>query len=214
MKAAQHIYIQRLNELRQAYPDVFVDGIQRELYFHGDDPVYAFCRRSAAAGDAAVCIFNNSPIAQSRTISLKMAGIKAGALLTDLLDTSCVIRAQKKKAADAVTVDVTVPANSALLLISGRPAEYHCPAITQTKMIIHCDTGFGHELFIRGNTFPLSWERGIRCQNINADIWQFVTERLETGSLEFKLLIDDAKWETGPNRKARAGETIELWPRF
>ena len=105
---ATYIYIQRLNELRQAYPDVFVDGIQRELYFCGDDPVYAFCRRSVAAGDVAVCIFNNSPIAQSRTISLEMAGIKAGTLLTDLLDTSCVIRAQKKKAADAVTVDVTV----------------------------------------------------------------------------------------------------------
>lgn len=209
-----YIYMQRLNELRQAYPDVFVDGIQCELYFRGDDPVYAFCRRSAAAGDAAVCIFNNSPVTQSRTISLEMAGIKAGTLLTDLLDTSCVIRAQKKKAADAVTVDVTVPANSALLLISGHPAEYHCPAITQTKMVIHCDTGFGHELFVRGDTFPLSWERGIRCQNINADTWQFVTEEIETGSLEFKLLVDDIKWETGPDYKVGAGKIIEIFPRF
>ncbi len=211
---ATYAYIQRLNELRQEYADVFVDGIQRELYFHSNDPVYAFCRRSEVAGDVAVCIFNNSPVAQCRTISLETTGIKAGTLLTDLLETNHVIRAQKEKAADIVTIHVTVPANGAMLLISGHQEGYHPPAITQTRMMIHCDTGFGHELFIRGDTFPLSWERGIRCQNINADTWQFVTEEIEAGSLEFKLLVDDIKWETGPNHKVCAGKIIELLPKF
>lgn len=209
-------FIQRLNQLRQEYADILVEGIQRELYYSCGDPVYAFSRRNKQSGKEIICLFNNSAAKQLRTIPLKPGtnNFRVGTQLIDLLDTDRVITITKGTKKNSRAITIAIPANSAILLTDGCPKAYHQPQYTQTKVIIHCDVGFGNTLFIRGDIKPLNWDFGQRCENINANTWQFVMERPVSGCVEFKVLLNDTIWESGSNHVVRVGNTIEITPAF
>ena len=209
-------YIQRLNELRREYSDVLSEGVQREIYYSYGDSVYAFSRRNDGNGREIIAVFNNSASAQTRTFTLNpgTTSYTIGTQLTDLLNTNYVINVQEGDVENSRVITVTIPANSAVLLTSGYPAEYHQPDYTQTKVIIHYDAGFGNTLYIRGDTLPLNWDFGQKCENIGSDTWQFVMERPISGEIEFKVLLNDTTWETGDNHVIQVGDTIEIWPSF
>lgn len=209
-------YLRRLNRLRREYSDLFTQGVQRELYYSHGDPVYAFSRRNEKNGNELICLFNNSASEQTRTITLNPGGASftTGAQLTDLLNTDSVIQVQEGDVPNSRSITVTLPPNSARMLTSGCPAEYHQPVYTQTRVIIHYDTGFGNTLSIRGDTLPLHWDFGQRCENVDAATWQFILERPVSGNLSFKVLLNDTTWESGNNHVVQAGGTIELWPSF
>lgn len=209
-------FIQRLNELRKEYADVLVEGIQQELYYSYGDSVYAFSRRNEGNGKEIICLFNNSAAEQTKTITLNpgKTSFTIGTQLTDLLDTDRVIAVTEGAEQNSRVITVTIPANGAILLTSGYPEEYHQPEYTQTKIIIHYDAGFGNTLYIRGNTKPLDWDAGQKCENINANTWQFVMERPVSGNVEFKVLLNDTTWESGNNHVVQVGNTIEITPCF
>lgn len=209
-------YIQRLNAIRKEYSKILVDGIQQELYYSYGDSVYAFSRRNEGNGAEIICIFNNSASAQTRQITLNpgLTSYTIGTQLTNLLETNDVLCVEEGETSGSRVINVTVPANGALLLTSGYPEEYHQPSYEQTKVIIHYDAGFGNSISIRGNTLPLNWEFGQKCENVNANTWQFVMERPVGGSIEFKVLLNDSTWESGDNHVVQAGDTIEIWPSF
>lgn len=209
-------FIQRLNEIRKEYADILVEGIQQELYYSYGDSVYAFRRRNEGNGKEIICLFNNSATEQTRTITLNpgKTSFTIGTQLTDLLDTDRVIAVAEGTEQNSRVITVTIPANGALLLTSGYPAEYHQPEYAQTKIIIHCDAGFGNTLYIRGNTEPLDWDAGRKCENVDANTWQFVMERPVSGNIEFKVLLNDTTWESGDNHVVQVGNTIEITPTF
>lgn len=213
-------YIQRLNELRAEYANVFVEGVQQELYYSCGDPVYSFSRRNLEDGEEIICIFNNSAVEQSRSITLhpEKTGLMIGTYLTDLLETDRIIAVQdgqeQKREQNSRVLNVTIPPNSAVLLAGGCLEEYHQPDYFRTKVIIRYDVGFGNTLYIRGNCTPLNWHFGQKCENVDASTWQFVMERPVSGDIGFKILINDSIWELGNDHIVQAGNTITISPVF
>ena len=81
-------------------------------------------------------------------------------------------------------------------------------------VVIHYDAGYGNQLYIRGNTSPLSWSSGKKCKNIDANTWMFQLETTYETNIEFKILLNDSTWETGYNHSARTGNVVEIYPSF
>ena len=115
---------------------------------------------------------------------------------------------------DGGKLTLFLPAYAAILLSREAAGEY-IPALPEkTRIVIHCDTGFGNGLTIRGNTSPLRWDFGQRCENKNADTWVFETERPKDGELRFKVLLNDAVWERGEDHRAAVGRETHIFPSF
>ena len=188
----------------------------RDSYYSYGDAVYAFSRRNDGNGNEIICLFNNSASPQTRTITLNpgTTSFTIGTQLTDLLDTDTVINVKEGTVENSRIITVTLPANGSMMLTSGYPAEYHQPTYSQTKIIVHYDTGFGNSLTIRGSEAPLNWDSGLKCENVNDNTWQFVIERPLPQSLEFKVLLNDTTWESGNNHVVQNGGTVEIWPNF
>lgn len=209
-------YIRRLNDLRRMYSDILSAGVQHELYYSYGDPVYAFSRVNDRNGKGIIAVFNNSATPQTRTFLLDPRTVRCTSKtqFTDLLNTDYVVTMQENSVNFIPAVTIAIPANSARLLYNGYPEEYHQPAGRQTAIFIHYNTGFGNSLYVRGDTLPLNWDYGQRCENIDPNTWQFVMERPISGEIEFKLLLNDIIWESGENHVVKAGDTIEIWPSF
>lgn len=82
-----------------------------------------------------------------------------------------------------------------------------------TRVVVHCDVGFNNGVFIRGNGANLSWDKGIMLQNIRPDEWVWETDQL-FHSCEFKVLINDAKYEQGNNHTLTCKNSVEYTPCF
>ena len=137
-----------------------------------------------------------------------------GTQLTDLLNTDTVVNVEEGAEQNSRVITFTLPANGAMMLTSGYPSEYHQPAYSQTRIIVHCDAGWGNNITIRGNEAPLNWDSGLKCENVNSNTWQFIIERPLSQELEFKVLKNDSVWESGNNHVVQNGGSIEIWPNF
>ncbi|MDR3624231.1 MAG: hypothetical protein P4L16_03710 [Chlamydiales bacterium] len=82
-----------------------------------------------------------------------------------------------------------------------------------TKVIIDYDVGFGNSLYIRGQGAGLTWEKGVQLKNVKANEWIWETCATCTVA-EFKILINDRQYETGPNHSIKCGSTTQYSPRF
>lgn len=196
-------FIQRLNEIRRKYSTLLSEGSQTELWFQERDPVYAF-RRSDRNGSSMVCVFNNSPKNQKRKLFVGSARRR----YTDLLNTENVFYTDDR------ILDITVPGNTAMLLVSGKVQEYTPELAQLTRIVIHYDAGWGNTLYIRGDREPLNWSFGQRCENYNEDTWVFFLERPKSGTLSFKILLNDVLWQTGCNEELQIGQEKHIWPAF
>lgn len=82
------------------------------------------------------------------------------------------------------------------------------------------DVGWGRSLYIRGNTSPLSWSRGLKMRWTEGNVWVWQTDSFPAGAeIEFKVLIDDNQWEIIgdkplENHRAPGGATTEITPVF
>lgn len=197
-------FLQRLNTIRQDYSEILAYGAQRELYFRAGDPVYAF-RRDSKSGRCMLCIFNKAPTAQKRTIEV-------GKVLCNnyrnLLDTDSYYLVCDGK------LELTIPAYGALLLVPGKITAYTPSHVPKTRIHIQCNTGFGNSLYIRGDTPPLRWDSGHRCENVDANTWLFEMERLQSGEIQFKILLNDTVWEEGDNHHISAMDETLFMPLF
>lgn len=82
-----------------------------------------------------------------------------------------------------------------------------------TRVVIHCDVGFNNSIFIRGSGANLSWDKGIMLQNTRPDEWVWETDQL-FDSCEFKVLINDSKYEQGNNHTLTCKNSVEYTPCF
>lgn len=83
----------------------------------------------------------------------------------------------------------------------------------KTVIVIKYDVGFNNELSIRGNFANLSWEKGSPLKNVSKDEWVWETS-LPFSDGEFKVLINDQKFESGENHKVKSGTNNAYKPRF
>lgn len=85
---------------------------------------------------------------------------------------------------------------------------------SRTKITVKFDCGFNNFLSIRGEGIPkLSWEKGTPLKNIKADEWVFETDQPFPKG-EFKILINDNIYESGPNHSITSGKSIQFTPYF
>lgn len=96
---------------------------------------------------------------------------------------------------------------------SGTSSEKCATKSCTTKVVINYDVGFGNSLSIRGQGGGLNWNQGAQLKNTKSNEWVW-----ETGSsctmIEFKVLINDRYFETGPNHSIKCGSCLQYTPKF
>lgn len=207
---------QQLNKIRETYKTALCYGVQREMWYSSSDSVYAFSRRNDSLGDEVVTIINNGSTSQTRTIPLRSeSSWTIGTNLTNLLNTSQTVTVNSSTSQSGRQITVTIPGDSAMVLTNGYPEQYIPPTYTQTRVIVHYNPGFGNYMSVRGDTVPLNWSWGQKAENIDANTWQYVTERIPSGqTVQFKALINDSQWSLGNNYTVTGGSTIDIYPSF
>jgi len=93
---------------------------------------------------------------------------------------------------------------------AAKPAEQPAAVI---KIRAQIDIGFGNELFIRGNSAGLSWDKGIQMNCVNNDMWTFTLVGV-TAPVAFKFLVNDLTWSTGEDYVVSPGIDLVLQPTF
>lgn len=83
----------------------------------------------------------------------------------------------------------------------------------KTRIIIKYDVGFNNQLHIRGKGANLNWEKGQLLKNVKADEWMWETDA-HFSQCEFKVLINDANYETGENHLLNCGSSVIYTPHF
>ena len=82
-----------------------------------------------------------------------------------------------------------------------------------SKVTVKYDVGFKNFLYIRGSGAGLSWEKGKMLRNTGADEWVWETDE-PFQSCEFKVLINDHRYEGGANHHLPSGATVKYTPVF
>lgn len=83
----------------------------------------------------------------------------------------------------------------------------------KTRITVKYDIGFGNQLYLRGKGASLSWDKGLLLKNIKNDEWVWETNQTFT-SCEFKVLINDMRYEIGDNHTLTCGACIQYTPKF
>lgn len=206
-------HIQRLNQIKASYAPLRV-GVQREMW--ADRSCYAFSRMVDNTEEEAITVASNSPFREERTIPLRTESkIPIGAVLTNQLNTAEKITV---KAGGVTGKQITVNLDSHeskiftpnISISSYQPAER-----VVTKIRIHANVGWGHNIALRGSEYPLSWEKGRAALNVSEDVWEYEMERIPAGrSFEFKALVDDSVWCRDANFRGTGGQTVDVYPKF
>lgn len=87
------------------------------------------------------------------------------------------------------------------------------PSFVRTGITVRFQTGPNEKLFIRGSGPYMSWNQGIALQKSGMDLWSFET-RGNFQNFEYKILLDDLRWEQGSNHTAECGRREEIVPQF
>lgn len=85
--------------------------------------------------------------------------------------------------------------------------------VTTTRITAESDPGADHFLSLRGDTAPLDWDRGFPMRAVKPGEHVFVTTEI-AAPFEFKALLDDTTWQTGPNVEGVAGAAQVVMPVF
>lgn len=84
----------------------------------------------------------------------------------------------------------------------------------KTGIVVKYNCGFENHLTIRGTGAPrLSWDKGIPLKNITADEW-FLEIEGPFNTCEFKVLLNDVNYESGPNHLLNCGTHLQYTPSF
>jgi len=93
---------------------------------------------------------------------------------------------------------------------AAKPVEQQASVI---KIRAQIDIGFGNELYIRGNSAGLSWDKGIQMNCMNNDMWTFTLVGV-TEPVAFKFLVNDLTWSTGEDYVVSPGIDFIIQPTF
>ena len=83
----------------------------------------------------------------------------------------------------------------------------------KTVIRVKYNCGFPNNLYIRGSGDDLAWTKGKLMNNSHPDEWVWGTNK-EFSLMEFKILLNDVKYETGENHLIGYGEEVSYIPRF
>jgi hypothetical protein len=83
----------------------------------------------------------------------------------------------------------------------------------RTRVVVRFDVGFNNFLTIRGKGAGLSWEKGTNLKNVKPDEWIWETDT-PFNKCDFKILINDTKYEIGENHPISCGASIQFVPKF
>lgn len=83
----------------------------------------------------------------------------------------------------------------------------------KTRLLVKFDCGFNNWITIRGEGAGLSWNAGTALKNIGNDEWVFETDAPFV-NCEFKVLINDEIYESGPNHPLICGTSTQHTPFF
>lgn len=86
-------------------------------------------------------------------------------------------------------------------------------AQSKTRVLIKYDAGFKNNLYIRGMGGGLSWEQGVLLKNISPDEWVWEPNS-PIKDCEFKVLINDERYEIGENHHITGGKLFQYTPQF
>jgi len=207
-----YIHIQRLCAIRKDYP-VLSYGTQREVYFKGN--IYGFSRLNEQNGEEVIALFNNSWDDTNIEVSiLEQSKIQEGAVLRDLLNPVYEVVVGSGGITGKIN-EVTIPAQGAVLLVSGDVKEYQVPQLVKTTIRVDYNSGYGNFLSVRGSKYPLWWNKGRYMHNIDASIWEYTIYRLaQNEEIEFKIMLNDKNYSQGNNYRVKGGTTITVVPNF
>lgn len=82
-----------------------------------------------------------------------------------------------------------------------------------TKVVVKYDVGFNNVLYIRGEGADLNWSKGTPLKNISNDEWVWETTK-QFSECDFKVLINDEKYESGENHHLKCGTNVSYTPSF
>lgn len=85
--------------------------------------------------------------------------------------------------------------------------------VVATRIKAKAAPGAGHFIALRGDTAPLSWGLGYPMRQAAPGEHALVATELP-GAFSFKVLVDDAAWQTGPNQPGIAGKDHVVTPAF
>lgn len=85
--------------------------------------------------------------------------------------------------------------------------------VSATRITAKADPGAGHFLAVRGDTAPLSWDIGFPMRPVAPGEHTFVATEIED-AFAFKVLVDDATWQSGANVAGVAGTSQIVTPVF
>ena len=82
-----------------------------------------------------------------------------------------------------------------------------------TTVIAKMDAGYGNDLYLRGSANNLSWSKGTLMENVSPTewVWRGLSVNEE---MEFKVLLNDTYWSSGPNGIVAPGGTVVTTPQF
>jgi len=83
----------------------------------------------------------------------------------------------------------------------------------KTRVLIKYNVGFKNNLYIRGQGAGLNWNKGVMLKNIGPDEWVW-EPTAPINDCEFKVLINDQKYETGENHHISGGRLFQYTPKF
>jgi len=119
-----------------------------------------------------------------------------------------VVAAAKRPAALAAKTSVVkTPAASAPgVKVQAKKA----PGTVITALV---DVGFGNTLYMRGEGAGLSWNSGIPLDSVADNKWQIALPA-STGTIAYKLLINDFNWSVGEDFQSNSGSSVIITPEF
>ncbi|MGC9450549.1 MAG: hypothetical protein ACP5I4_03805 [Oceanipulchritudo sp.] len=119
--------------------------------------------------------------------------------------------AVKKTATRKAAPTKTATKKAAVKKVARKRAAKREPIVT--TVIAKLDAGFGNHLYIRGNSSGLTWDAGVLMENTGSDEWIWKSAAV-TSELEFKVLVNDKTWASGPNGVVFPGATVVFEPSF
>lgn len=202
-------HIKRLNAIRKDHSAV-QDGKQLEMWV--DPDVYAFARINSEKTDETITISHNKWGNVSRTIPLRAeSNLAIGSKLTNLLNTEEKIVVESGGMTGKQIKVELKEHETKILALNSTLAAYEPEKRNLTTIRIHTRLQYGQTLVLRGDTYPLSWQAGRACRNIDANTWEFTMERIPYGQkFKFKVLVDDKDETQSCEYTAVGGQNNEI----
>lgn len=85
--------------------------------------------------------------------------------------------------------------------------------VVTTRLVAQSNLAANQFLSLRGSVAPLSWTLGFPMRRTSNGQHAFVTTEM-TGNFDFKTLLDDTTWQTGPDVQATSGTDQVITPMF